>query len=215
MRFASWTVGLAFVLAGCTPAVQDRVREYNREGIHLYERGEYAGAREHFQAALALQPEDVSLIYNAGDCSDRLGDVANAERLYRECLARSPNHPECRHALTSLLVRQGRRGEAVEMVEEWRAREPKLSSPVAEEAWLWRQAGDLPKAQERLQQALELNPHDTRALNELGLIYEELARPERALVIYERSLAVNPRQPETIRRLDALRARGVNRPKPE
>jgi Flp pilus assembly protein TadD len=215
MRWTCCAVGLAMLLAGCAPAVQDRVREYNREGVLLYERGDFGGAREHFQAALSLQPEDANLIYNLGDCSDRLGDLANAERLYRECLARSPNHPECRHALTSLMVRQGRRAEAVQMVEEWAAREPKLSSPLAEDGWLCHEAGNLPRAQARLQQALELDPHDIRALNELGRVYEELARPERALVIYERSLAVNPRQTDVARRLDTLRARGVTRPKPE
>jgi Flp pilus assembly protein TadD len=215
MRRAWWAAGLALALAGCAPIVQDRVREYNKEGLLLYERGDYAGAREHFQAALSLQPEDTALLYNAGDCSDRLGDAANAERLYRECLTRAPNHADCRHALASLMVRQNRRGEAVQMVEEWRAREPKLSSPLAEDGWLWHQAGDLPRAQKRLQEALELNPHDVRALNELALVNEELNRPERALVLYERSLTVNPRQPDATRRLDTLRAQGVSRPKPE
>src|SRR5439155_9585504 len=51
MRRACWAAGMVLALAGCSPAVQDRVREYNREGVLLYERGDFAGAREHFQAA--------------------------------------------------------------------------------------------------------------------------------------------------------------------
>src|SRR5262249_57045861 len=134
------------------------------------------------------------------------GDAAEAEGCYQECLRRPPNQEACRQALAVLLVRQKRRDEAARMVEDWLRREPKLAGPYAEDGWLWHQAGDLPRAQARLQQALELDPHDPRALTELALLYETMQRPDRAGVLYERILERNPQHFAAARRLDELPA---------
>jgi tetratricopeptide (TPR) repeat protein len=101
------------------------------------------------------------------------------------------------------------------MVEDWLARQPKQAGPYAEDGWLWHEARDLPRAQGRLQQALQLDPHNVRALNELGQVYEEMYRFDRALVLYERSLSQDPNQPDVLRRVKELRAQGVTPPKPE
>lgn len=214
MRRAIWAAGLALAL-GCADTTQERVRDYNQDGVHLYERGDYAQARESFQAALALQPEDAGLLFNVGQCYDRLGDAAKAEQFYHECLRRAPNHPACWHALVALLVRDGRRPEAEQLVVGWILREPKRSSPYAEDGWLYHQAGNLPLAQGRLTQALQIDPKDCRALTELALVYEEMQRPDRALSFYQTCLEVNPRQPDIVRRVAQLRAQGVGPPRPE
>jgi Flp pilus assembly protein TadD len=86
---------------------------------------------------------------------------------------------------------------------------------LAEDGWLWRRQGDLPRAQSRLQEALALNPRDWRALSELAAVYEEQQRPDRALVLYEQSLEENPNQPDMAKHLNDMRLKGVSRPKPE
>jgi Tfp pilus assembly protein PilF len=206
---------LLFCLGGCTPALKDRVRDYNEDGLHLYTQGSYAKAAASFEAALALQPEDPDLLYNAARCQERIGDRGRAEHFYTASLQKAPNHAACRHGLAALLVQQGRQAEAVQMVEDWLAREPGHAAAYAEDGWLWHQAGDLPRAQARLQQALELNPHENRALVELALVYEAMQYPERALVLYERALAQNPNQPEVLERMQRLQAQGIKRPRPE
>ena len=91
--------------SGSTPA--ERARLYNEDGVHMYQQGDYAQARESFRAALQLTPEDVGLIYNIAETYERQGALAEAERHYYECLDRSPNHVVCRHTLASLLVPSG------------------------------------------------------------------------------------------------------------
>ena len=215
MRASLWLGAAALFVASCVPSSQELVTQYNEDGVLLYERGEFNQARQSFEAAQKLAPEDPDILYNLAQCHDRLGDAANAERLYRECLTRAPNHAACRHALAVAWVRTNRQADAERMIEDWLTREPKLSSPYAEDGWLWHLRGDLPRAQSRLQQALQIDPHDQRALTELALVYEEMQRPDRAMVLYERILDVNPRQPEIARRLDELRAQGAKPPKPE
>jgi Flp pilus assembly protein TadD len=215
MKRGRWLLIVGLVLSGCTAPDQERVRDYNDDGVHLFRSADYQGARQSFSAALSLQPEDANLHYNVGQCYDRLGNTAQAEQAYANCLQRSPNHGPARHALAGLLVRQGRRDEAVRMVEDWLTREPKLADAYALDGWLWHQYGDLPRAQARLQQAVELDPANPRALTELGVVYEAIQRPDRALVLYQRALAQDANQPEVKKRVDFLLTSGATRPKPE
>ncbi len=213
-RFA--LVGCLLLLAGgCTSTVPERVRAYNADGIYLFQRGDYGHARETFAAALELAPEDTSIRYNLARACERAGDPGKAEKLYGECLDHDPNHADSRQALCTLLVSRGRRDDASHMVEGWLAKEPARADAYALDAWLWQQAGDLPRAQSRLQQALQLDPVNVRALNGLAGVYEGLHRPERALALYERSLEIQPAQPVVIDSVNRLRARGIQPPRPD
>src|SRR5438552_2917380 len=122
-------------LAGCETAAQERVRQYNADGVHLFQQGNYQDARESFALALELQPEDAALAYNLGQCCDRLGDTAKAEQCYLQCLQRAGNHADCRHALAVLLYRTGRKAEATSMIEDWLTRQPNLADAYALDGW--------------------------------------------------------------------------------
>jgi tetratricopeptide (TPR) repeat protein len=196
-------------------SVAERVRGYNSDGLYLYQRGEYRQAREVFQAALDMAPEENSLRFNLAQAWEKCGDLAKAEKLYQECLQREPNSRECRQALVVLMMHQGRREEAGKLVEEWLTREPERGDAYALDGWLWHQSGDLPRAQARLQQAVQIDPANAWALTELGLVYESLRRPERALALYERSLDQDPDQSALVDRVNRLRAQGVSYPKPD
>jgi Flp pilus assembly protein TadD len=207
----------ALSISSCIPGLQhnELVTQYNEDGVLLFERSDYVHARQSFEAAHKLAPDDAAILYNLGQCSDREGDSRTAEFYYRECLTRAPNQAACRHALAQLWVRTNRQPDAERMIEDWLIREPKLSGPYAEDGWLWHLRGDLPKAHSRLQSALQIDPRDVRALTELGQVYEEMQRPDRALMLYQRILEVNPRQPEIARRMEELRTQGVVPPTPD
>lgn len=202
-------------LAGCETAAQQRVRHYNADGVHLFQQGQYQSARDSFAAALELQSEDPALFYNLGQCCDRLNDNVRAEQYYLQCLQRSANHADCRHALAVLLVRTGRKPQAASMIHDWLTQQPKLADAYALDGWRLRQDNALSDAQGRLQQALALDPHNVRANVELGILYEAMNLPERSAVLYERALARNPNQPEVSQRLVSLRARKIGRPLPD
>src|SRR5262249_45754790 len=205
MRRGVWWAWVSVLVGACAPMDHERLRDYNEIGVEAYERGQFSEARESFDAALRLVPDDAGLLFNLGQCHDQLGNRARAEELYKQCLERSTNHPECRHALTVLLVRENRQDDAVKMIDEWLEREPGLGNAYAEHAWLLHEQGDLPRAHARLQQALQFDPQNVRALTELGRIFEAMNYPERALVLYERALQIQPRQPELARRVREMK----------
>jgi tetratricopeptide (TPR) repeat protein len=213
MRRCVWLLPLLSV--GCLSAQQERLQVYNNDGVYLFQRGDFVGAHDDFQAALALKPNDPALLYNLGQCCDRIGDTKKAENYYGLCLQMAPNHADCRHAYAALMLREGRRDETVNFVEGWLAREPKLAAAYAEDGWLWHQLGDLTKAQGRLSQALSIDPHDLHALIESARLYESMHRPDRAAALYERALDRDPHQAELVSRLNALRSQGIGIPHPD
>jgi tetratricopeptide (TPR) repeat protein len=113
------------------------------------------------------------------------------------------------------MLRSGRRDETVAFVESWLASQPKLASAYALDGWLWHQLGDLPKAQGRLDQALEIDPHEPHGLVEMARLYETMQRPDRAAALYERALAQDPHQALLVSRLNQLRSQGVGTPHPD
>jgi tetratricopeptide (TPR) repeat protein len=207
---------LALLVSACAPTVQERVQQYNDLGLQRYQKGEYERAREDFQAALALSPNNFAPLYNIGQCWDHLGHTDKAEYIYRQCLQLRPNDADCRHALNVLLVQRGRLVEAQRMVQDWLSREPKLSAAYAEDGWLYEQEHDPFKAIRRYQQAVYYDPHNTLALIGMGRIYEEeLNLPSNALKLYQTALDYQPNQPDLVKRVSRLRERGVGPPHPD
>ena len=82
MHRAAWFAGFVLCLGGCGPSVQESLRTYNEDGVYLFQHGQYDGARQNFEAALALQPENTGMLYNIGECYDHQGrkDDFGAER---------------------------------------------------------------------------------------------------------------------------------------
>jgi tetratricopeptide (TPR) repeat protein len=202
-------------LSGCVDANQERMQQLHEDGQLLFKKGDYDNARQSFEAALKIQPDDPALLYNIGQCHDRVGDAAKAEKDYKDLIEAYPNHAPGRHALAVLLLRQGRRKEVDDMIEGWLAREPQRADAYVEDGWRLRQDGDLLQAQARLQQALDLEPRHVRALVEMAILYEIMERPSRALALYERALKLDPQHPGVAEHADKLRARGVTRPLPD
>ena len=215
MRGFGWMLGLALFAVGCETTKQERVRAYNDDGVELFQKGDYGNARESFQAALALKPNDSGLLFDRGECYDRLGAVAQAEQDYRACLKELPKHVPCRHALVALLVKAHRESEAQPLVNDWIAQEPKSAAAYAEDGYLLRMRGDLPRAQYRIQQALDLDSHDERALTEMALTYEALNHNDRALALYEKILDRKPGEAQVVDRVNFLLAKGAKQPHPE
>lgn len=193
----------------------ERMRLLNEDGLQQFAQGHYRDARESFEAALVLQPEDPALLFNLGQCHDRLGQPEKAEAYYRQCLQRDPDHVDARHALVTLLFRTGRPEEANRNIEAWLADGKNRTDALVLDGWRLMQEKAYPQAHHRLQQALYLDPHHSRALIQLGIYHETLNQPDRALVCYERALERDPTQFEVRQRAETLRGRGVKKPLPE
>jgi tetratricopeptide (TPR) repeat protein len=214
MPRACWLGCLIVLACGCAPATPNLAREYADDAFRQYQCGRFADARESFLAAARADPCDNVLVYNAGQCAERIGDLAGAERLYTECLVRQPANPDCRHALAALYLRQHDNEKAFRIVQDWLAQCPQTADAYAEDGYLWHQVGDLQRAQARLQQALAIDPLNVRALRQLAAVYRDKGRPDLALILYERALRLDPSQADVVSCVNELQQQQATPPAP-
>jgi Tfp pilus assembly protein PilF len=213
---AAILVGLALaVSAGCVSTVDERARDLNDDGVHLFAQGNYAAALDSFDLALTFRPQDSTLMFNVAECADRLGDVKTAEKYYGSCLLRAPKHGDARLALVALLHRTDRQAEADRLIDEWLAQDGQSADAFVLDGWRKLQAKQYPEANGRFQQALDIEPHNRRALAELAYMYESTGMPQRAYALYERILEFEPQQAHIAQKLEQLRAKGISRPLPD
>ncbi len=199
-------------LVGCDATQQERVRLYNEDGIHQFSQGNYREAADSFEQAVLLKPDDAVLVFNLGQAYDRAGNTKQAEMHYQECLKRDATMADARQAYANLLSRTGRTENATRLIETWSVQEGNKSDIYVLQAWRLRQENRYPEAYDKLQLALVQEPHNPRALTELGILYEKMNMPDRSLVLYERVLATNPNLFEVRERVAVLKGKGVSRP---
>ena len=87
-------------------------------------------------------------------------------------------------------LQQGRHGEGIELLEQVAAAAPERSAPRIDLAIAQHQAGDFEAAEKNLLLALESNPEQPVAHNELGIIYRKTGRFSKARTSYEAALDV-------------------------
>jgi Tfp pilus assembly protein PilF len=114
-----------------------------------------------------------------------------------------------------LLYRTGRKPQADRLVTDYLKEHPQSADALVLDARRLREEKALPQAQGRLQQALDVEPQNRRAVLELAVLYEAMNLPDRAFVLYERVLVREPNQTQVAERLDRLRVKGVSRPRLE
>ncbi len=195
------------LLAGCGALK----RNDNAEGVKLYQQGNYLGAVNHFQQALARQPGSPDCFYNLGATYHQQAKVfgkgsdwRTAEQYYHLCLSRNPNHEACQRALAVLLVEEQRSPEAIALLEDWSRRQPNNPNPQIELARLCQEHGDFREAENRLVDALAIDPANPRALVALGQLRESTGDMNQALADYSRALSVDGRQPVVAARVASL-----------
>lgn len=197
------------VLGGCGGIVTND----NTAGVQLYQQGNYLGAVDHFQQALARQPGNADCFYNLGatyhqqaKLFGRPADLETAEQYYHLCLARNPNHEACQRGLAVLLVEEDRRDEAMAQLQQWAQRQPGNPNPQIEMARLCQEHGDLREAENHLIDSLAIDPNNPRTLVALGQIRESEGEAAQALSNYNRALAIDPKQPTVAARVATLSA---------
>ena len=189
---------------------------HNSEGVRMYQSAYYEGALGQFQKAVDADPKNADAYYNLASTYHQLGklhkrdtDFTQAESNYHRALDNDPNHEECYRGLAVLLVDRGHPDQAKELLELWAQRSPGMPGPKIELARLAEEQGDKQAAQQRLIEAVSIDPRNSRALAALGKVREESGDTAQALANYQRSLQIDRYQPQVAARVAALQT-GIN-----
>jgi len=153
-------------------------------------------ARIAYAKAIELRPELGENYWRRGTVARKLGDAEGAERDFRESFARDANFEAGRLALARLLSETGRPAEAVELLGE--AGSASAKAGLAE-AFL---ASDrYEEARTLLEEAVRIDPDNTRALALLGPIYGRAGELPLAAKTLERAVALGETSAEIRRNL--------------
>lgn len=111
----------------------------------------------------------------------RAGDIAAAERLYRNVLAQTPDQPDALHLLGLTLLAQGIPNEALSLVEKAVGLVPASADYHVTLGTAQQSLGNLESARDSYRRAISLNPMVEGAHNNLGLVLRELGQADDAV----------------------------------
>lgn len=212
-RRRSWglVAVIPLVVLSVAPGCQWAASGQNATGARLYEQGQYSAALQRFQKVIESDPTNADGYYNLAATNHRLGNqrgdvqqLTQAESLYNECLDHDPNHVECHRGLAVLLVDTGRPDRAFALMKNWASQNPNFAEPRIELARLYEEVSDPGTALKYLEDAIQKDPNNSRAWLALGRLREQSGDLNQALQNYQRSLALNNRQPMAVERVAAL-----------
>lgn len=153
----------------------------HKAGQKAYLKGDLAGAKKQFEAAIAADKKAYESMFSLGAVEERRGKKADAEKRYREALAAAPDFPAPVVALAMLTLRAGDADGAARLLEE-RAAKAKYPAPLlAALAEVKSQKGASGDAQRLAQEALKVDPAYSPAMVALARDHYRSRRVDLAL----------------------------------
>ncbi|MBX3380218.1 MAG: tetratricopeptide repeat protein [Phycisphaeraceae bacterium] len=176
--------------------VTDVADEWCDKGSTACDAGEFTLALECYDRAEACDSSCERVHYERGVTFERMGNSASAERAYRVCLERWPDHDMALSNLGSLLREQGKFDDALRQLDK-----AVKANPTREEAWFHkgmchRSLRQFPQAASSLERAVKLNATDADDWHWLGGVLQDMDRVREALVCYAaaRRFSIKPSQ---------------------
>lgn len=166
-------------------------------GVELARAGRIGEARAEFQRVVTVKPNLVEGHYNLALALEELGDVASAEREYRETLRGAPDYAEARNSLGTILLVGGaaRRDRVLEAAAHLRratSLRPAWATARFNLARALRLAGDAPGAVREYREGLRFEPGNAQAHNNLGILLAEAGELAGAIVEFRAALGIDP-----------------------
>ena len=169
-------------------------REIYLDLAQVEQRGHrYAQAEEDANAALKLshEPADQEAVwFLLGAIYDSQKRFDEAEQMFKKSLAVEPHDAMVLNYYGYMLADRGQRlDEAVSMVRSAVASDPTNGAYLDSLGWAYFKQGNLPQAQQYLEQAVSHSTGDPTILGHLGDLYAKLGQTDRAEKTWEKALA--------------------------
>lgn len=122
----------------------------------------------------------------------KLGQLDQAELVYRNILDDEPDHAEVLHLLGVLLHQRGHAQKAIRFIRRAVALMPEAAVFYCNLAEACRAAGEFPEAIANSEKALRLQPANADAHNHLGLALQGVGKLDEAVASYQEALRLRP-----------------------
>lgn len=170
-------------------------RAHNNLGYALFARGDFDGARQHFEEAVKLFPMADAYL-NLGFLSAQTGDAEKAVAFYGQALKINPQMHDANFNLGNLFLREGGKDEAKRYYEKELKINPNHFNSHNNLGNLLLADGQIEEAVDHYNKAIRLSPDYLPARNNLGIALTRLGRKEEAIREYREALERFPNSPD-------------------
>ncbi|MEG4802206.1 tetratricopeptide repeat protein [Microcoleus sp. ARI1-B5] len=168
-----------------------------RSGRDLQQQGNFGGAIECYERAIAIDPNYAAAHSNLGVVKQQSGRLTEAIAHYRKALEIDRNLAETASNLGSALAEAGENEGAIAEYERALSLNPNCAEALVNLGVLREEQGNVPEAVSCYEQAIQVNPNCAAAYLNLGIVLEEQgeeagANYERAIANYKRAIDLDP-----------------------
>jgi Flp pilus assembly protein TadD len=136
----------------------------------------------------AAPGKDFTARFSLAKLHEQEGDFTGARRLYEELLQAHPNHAGAQHRLGIVEIRLGEVEKGLDLLRLAEAAAPDNIAILNDLGYACLTTGRPELAQQVLVTALEINPHDERAINNLAMAYGLTGQFDKAFATFRRKL---------------------------
>ncbi len=150
----------------------------------------YAEAADVLKAQVARTPDNLNVQFQYGAMLEKQKRFAEAEKVFRQVLARDPQHGPTLNYLGYMLADRGERlPEALALIKRAVEVDPHNSAYIDSLGWAHFKLNQLDLAEKYLKQAADLLPRDSAVQEHLGDLLSRRGRHEEAIEAWKRALA--------------------------
>lgn len=161
-------------------------------GAIAQQTGRLDSAIDHYQRALALQPDNAESHNNLAVALQDRGQLLLAEQHFQQALRLNPGYAAAYCNYGNLLQQQGRLEVAIAYYQEAIAADPSYAKAYGNLGHLYRRQGNLAMADTYYRRAINLNPRDAESCVNLANLLQQQGDWSAAITWYEKALQFQP-----------------------
>ena len=162
-------------------------------GDSAHKHGQLEEAREHYVAALRLDPEHADALHSLGSIDATFGEFDDAERLVRKAIVINPMQAGFLNTLGNILRARKQYTEAAFVYQQALQIQPGLAVAHNSLGMVFKEQANHEQAIECYFKALELDPENAAVYNNLGRALNNRRKFDEAADAFLRALTIQPR----------------------
>ena len=179
--------------AGIAPLEEDATLEGQMMlGVELIQAGDYARSLEHFDRAIASDPESEIAWRLKGNAFEKLGQHTKALECYARALEINPQSAELWYSIGQSLYSMGRYAEEMQAYDNALAIDPRMRKAWGDKGATLLRMRRYDEALVAFNKAVSIDPNVPKEQHNRGLVLKNLGKYDDALESFDLALGLNP-----------------------
>ncbi len=174
--------------------------DFTNKAVEYYNAGDFKNSMIAFKRVLEIENSplvnsttvDTAIIFNTAIAAQKAGELAEAEKYYKESLKYNYEPARTYAMLANILKEQGKEEEAVQYLHKGYELFPNDANMLVELINYYLLGGEPQKAEKYLDAAIQQDPNNASFYRAKGSLFEKLKEYDKATEMYEKALSLDP-----------------------